>query len=98
MTVDQSNGYLYIVYYDRRNHADNHTDVYLSVSKDGGTTFSDYKISENPFYPNPKMFFGDYTNISACNGVVRPIWTHLDGTKISLFTALVQQEKLEVKH
>ena len=96
MTVDQSNGYLYIVYYDRRNHVDNHTDVYLSVSKDGGATFNDFKISENPFLPNPKMFFGDYTNISACDGVVRPIWTHLDGTKISLFTALVQQEKLDV--
>lgn len=96
MTVDQSNGYLYIVYYDRRNHMDNHTDVYLSVSKDGGETFKDYKISENPFLPNPKIFFGDYTNISARDGVVRPIWTHLDGTKISLFIALVQQEKLDL--
>ena len=46
MTVDQSTGYLYVVYYDRREHEDKKTDVYLSVSKDGGVSFKDYKISE----------------------------------------------------
>ena len=94
MTVDQSTGYLYVVYYDRREHKDNKTDVYLSVSKDGGDSFKDYKISEKPFLPNDEVFFGDYTNISACNGVIRPIWTHLDDIVISLYTAIVNQSKL----
>ena len=56
MTIDQSTGYLYVVYYDRRAHDDNQTDVYLSVSKDGGESFKDYKISEHSFLPNPEMF------------------------------------------
>ncbi|MCK7531413.1 MAG: glycoside hydrolase [Marinilabiliales bacterium] len=36
MTVDQANGDIYIVFYDRRGHADNYTDVYMAVSHDGG--------------------------------------------------------------
>tara|TARA_B110000977_G_scaffold137268_1_gene174369 strand:+ start:968 stop:2248 length:1281 start_codon:yes stop_codon:yes gene_type:complete len=95
MTIDQSTGYLYIVYYDRREHQDNKTDVYLSVSKDGGDSFKDYKISEKPFLPNDEVFFGDYTNISAHNGVVRPIWSHLDDIVISLYTAIINQETLK---
>ncbi len=95
MTIDQSTGYLYVVYYDRRAYVDNQTDVYLSVSKDGGESFKDYKISEHSFLPNPEMFFGDYTNISALDGEVRPIWTHLDNRKISLFTAIISQNNLD---
>ena len=95
MTIDQSNGYLYIVYYDRREHEDNKTDVYLSVSKNGGASFKDYKISNNSFTPNPKMFFGDYTNISVQDGAIRPIWTHLDNSTISLYTALIDQKELD---
>ena len=95
LTVDQSNGYLYTVFYDRRNHNDSKTDVYLAVSKDGGENFENYKISESPFLPNPKIFFGDYTNISAHNGVIRPIWTRLHKGQITLHTALINQEELK---
>ena len=95
MTIDQTTGFLYIVYYDRREHQDNKTDVYLSVSKNGGESFKDFKISEKPFLPNDEVFFGDYTNIAAHNGVVRPIWTHLDDVVISLYTAIVNQETLK---
>ena len=95
MTVDQSTGYLYIVYYDRRETDGNYTDVFMSVSKNGGKSFKDYKISKSSFLPNDKIFFGDYTNISAVGGVVRPIWTHLQNTDISLFTAIVNQKELD---
>jgi len=89
MTIDQTNGYLYFVFYDRRNYTDNRTDVYLAVSKDGGTTFENMLISESPFIPSNSVFFGDYNNISAHNGVVRPIWTRLSGGKLSVWTALI---------
>ena len=95
MTVDQSTGYLYIVYYDRRETDGNYTDVFMSVSKNGGKSFKDYKISKSSFLPNDKIFFGDYTNISAVGGVVRPIWTHLQNTDISLYTAIVNQKELD---
>ena len=90
ITIDQTTGYLYVVYYDRRENEGN-----LTVSKDGGESFKDFKISEKSFLPNDKVFFGDYTNISAHNGVVRPIWTHLDDVVISLYTAIVNQETIE---
>lgn len=95
MTIDQSNGYLYFVYYDRRDHTDYKTDVFLAVSKDAGETFKEYKISESPFEPNPRIFFGDYTNISVHNGVIRPIWTRLHKGRITAWTALINQDDLD---
>jgi hypothetical protein len=95
MTIDQVTGYVYVVFYDRRNYDDVNTDVYLSVSKDGAESFIDYRISESGFKPNKNVFFGDYTNISVHNGIVRPIWTRLDNTKISLYTALINQNSLD---
>lgn len=92
--IDRSTGYLYIVYYDRREHNDEQTDVYLSVSRDGGNSFIDTKISETPFTPNENVFFGDYLNIDAVDGVIRPIWPRMDGRKITLWTALINEADL----
>ena len=94
MTVDQSNGYLYFVYYDRRNHSDTKTDVYISASRDGGITFQDHRISHSPFTPSQGLFFGDYLNIDAVNGVIRPIWPRADDGKISLWVGLISEGEL----
>ncbi len=88
MTIDQVTGYIYTVFYDRRNYTSNLTDVYMAVSKDGGETFANIKVSETPFNPDPAIFFGDYTNISAHNNIVRPIWTRLQNGSLSIMTAL----------
>jgi len=71
MDVDPITGYIYIVFYDRRNdlHDKNETEVYLAYSKDGGENFTNLKISESPFTPQLGVFFGDYNDISAYNGV-----------------------------
>jgi len=85
MTIDGANGNIYVVFYDRRNYTDNNTDVYVARSVDGGETFENIKVSESPFLPYSSVFFGDYTNITAYNGHVRPIWTRLqDGYKASV--------------
>ena len=89
MTIDQTNGYLYFVFYDRRAYNDNQTDVYLAWSGDGGETFTNVKISESPFVPTQNIFFGDYNNISAHNNMVRPIWTRMDDGVRSIYTAIV---------
>jgi hypothetical protein len=89
MDIDQTNGNLWFVYHDRRNHNDTGTDVYAAVSQDGGITFTEVKISESPFYPNPKVFFGDYNNIAAHGNVVRPVWTKLDDEKLSVRTSII---------
>ena len=90
MTVDPATGYLYFVYYDRRNYNDNRTDVYLARSTDGGETFTEFKISQSPFTPNSSIFFGDYTGITALNGKVYPIWTRLENSQRSVWIAIFQ--------
>lgn len=95
MDIDASTGYLYTVFYDRRNHLDNTTDVYLAVSKDGGDTWDNHQISETPFEPVPHIFFGDYNNISARNGMIRPVWTHYADHKLSVRTAILYQSMFE---
>ena len=89
MAIDQITGYIYIVFYDRRDHADNNTDVYVAISTDGGATFKNEKISSKPFEPNPDVYIGDYINISAYGGFIRPIWTSLEGDELSILSAII---------
>lgn len=89
MAIDQTNGYLYFVFYDRRNQSDNNTDVYMARSTDGGETFTNFLVSEEPFNPVSAVFFGDYTNIVAHNDVIRPIWTRLHNNQTTIWTAIV---------
>lgn len=95
MDIDQSTGYLYFIYYDRRNHDDNQTDVYLAYSRDGGQTIIEHKISEKPFLPDGEIFFGDYLNIAAVKGIIRPIWPSMHNQNIRLHVALVDAIKLK---
>jgi hypothetical protein len=94
MAIDQKFGYLYFVFYDRRNYSDNQTDVYMARSTDGGQSFENFKISQSPFLPDENVFFGDYTNITAYNNIVRPIWTRLDNNDLSLWTAIINTQLL----
>lgn len=92
ITTDPTTGYLYAVYYDRRNTKEpNETNTYLAISKDGGTSWVEKKINQDPFFPSDQTFMGDYNHISAHSGIVRPIWTELskDGLK-SIWTYLYQ--------
>lgn len=95
LAIDQTNGFLYTVFYDRRHHNDTKTDIYMAYSKDGGEQFSNVMISDSSFTPNEYVFFGDYNNISAHDNVVRPIWTRLDKYELSIWTALINGKKLK---
>lgn len=92
MSVDPKNGYIYIVYYDRSKYTDYQTDVVLAVSKDGGNTFKNTTISDSPFKTNEFLFFGDYNNIQAYNGIIRPIWTRFENGKLSVWTCLINEK------
>ena len=89
MSIDQVTGYLYCVFYDRRNYTNTQTDVYIARSTNGGTTWINERISAAPFTPQSNIFFGDYTNISSHNGVVRPIWIRLVSGTLSVLTAIM---------
>jgi hypothetical protein len=95
MTQDPETGIIYIVFYDRRDHEDNNTDVYLAYSKNGGRTFKNIKISEEPFVPDESQFLGDYINIDAYNGVVVPIWTRMEEGKTQIAASVIKQEELD---
>lgn len=98
MTIDQANGTLWFVFYDRRNYSDNQTDVYLAYSRDGGNSFTNLKISESPFRNTSAVFFGDYNNIAAYNNIVRPIWTRQDNSVTSVYTAIMDPLFTEINH
>lgn len=89
--IDQTTGYIYVVFYDRRNFGDQSTEVFLATSRDGGLTFSNEKISNKAFQPNPEIFFGDYNHISAHDGRIRPIWTQVDDQTLSVWTAIINK-------
>ncbi len=97
MTIDQTTGYVYILYYDRQNYATGDlTDVYMAVSKNGGLKFEYYKINQTAFKPDKKTFFGDYIGLSAVNGQVRPIWMQMDnGKELSVYSAIVNDSIID---
>ncbi|HXH60454.1 MAG TPA: sialidase family protein [Fimbriimonadaceae bacterium] len=94
LAIDDTTGYLYAVYYDRRAYDDSRTDLYVAYSTDGAKTFGEKKISESPFTPTRNAFFGDYNNISAHAGVIAPIWTRMDDRKTTVWTAILKQADL----
>lgn len=89
MACDPTNGSLHVVFYDRRNYSDTRTDVYVASSFDGSATWTNRRISDTPFIPSGQVFFGDYNNISAYGGKVRPIWTREDSNVLSVWTAIL---------
>jgi hypothetical protein len=56
-------------------------------------SFEDQRISDKPFKPSKKKFFGDYINIAAEKGVVRAIWPRMDHRKIKLCVTLIDDIK-----
>jgi hypothetical protein len=87
--IDPSSGYLYVDYYDRRYVGGDTTEVFMSISRDGGESWWDYRVSESAFVPVDTVFFGDYIGIAARDGRVYPIWTRMDGEDLSVWVALV---------
>jgi hypothetical protein len=89
MTVDQSTGNIWGVFYDRRKTTGVATDVYVVKSTDGGDSFENFKVSESSFIPTSSIFFGDYNNIAAWNGKIYPIWTRLHGGQLSIWNTII---------
>lgn len=88
LSVDPRTGNVYIVYYDRSRYDDLRTDVMIAKSTNGGESFQHRVVSEKPFIPpGDAKFFGDYNNIDAFAGMVRPVWTAYYNGKLSIWTS-----------
>lgn len=78
-TVDQSDGNLYVVFYDNRETTNDSSGVYMAVSYNGGISFTNFRVSDQNFRPKPIAglaggYQGDYIGIAAANGKVWPFW------------------------
>jgi hypothetical protein len=75
MTVDPSDGSVYVVFYDRRGDQQNRKQtVTLARSTDGGKSFINYAWTDDPFDAQG-VFLGDYTGLAAWDGRVYGVWT-----------------------
>lgn len=89
LTVDQVTGKVWLVFFDRRNHTDANTDVYMAVSEDGGLTFSNFKVSESSFLPYNSVFFGHYIALAAYDDHIIPVWNRMDDGEGTLMGAII---------
>jgi hypothetical protein len=75
LAVDHSDGSVYVVFYDRRDDAENrYPTVTLARSTDGGRTFANYAWNDTPLHPDDACF-GDYIGLDARDGRVYGAWT-----------------------
>lgn len=95
MAFDSETGNIYVLYYDRRNSANEATDVYLAYSTDSGSKFKNVKISETSFVSDASSPLGDFIGIAAHNGVITPVWTRNENGKSSVLISVIRQKDLE---
>ncbi len=101
MSVDPIDGSVNVIFYDRRDTERALTNLTMARSVDGGRTFLNHKVDLPAFACDAKVFFGDYSGISAYNGHVVPIFMHFsDDKKLAVSVALFHfkpgtQERLE---
>jgi hypothetical protein len=94
--VDRITGYIWVVFYDTRNHTGSTADVYVARSTDGGDTFQNVKVSTST--SNLNYWQGDYIGISAYNNIVRPVWSKALGSfNIEMWTAIIDTFVIGIK-
>lgn len=96
VAVDQTSGFVYVIYYDRRDHENDDTDVYLAYSVDAGTTFAEKKISEKPFRADmsKSRVNGEYLSICAHKGFIVATWTRTDDQQPSTWLTVIKHDEL----
>ena len=78
-TVDQVTGQLMIIFYDSRDVPNNQAEVFMATSVNGGTTFTNFKVSDQPHTPQPINglaggYAGDYIGVAALDDIAFPFW------------------------
>lgn len=80
ISVDDTNGDIYVDYYAFDTSTQWETNTYVAFSKDGGTTFSNQKVSDVSHITAPipgfdQGYSGDYIGIAAHGGKALSAWT-----------------------
>lgn len=76
--VDDAGG-INVLYYDDRNTTADSSGVYLSRSIDGGATWSDFRVSDHHFKPQPigglgQGYQGDNIGMTSVGDTLWPVW------------------------
>jgi hypothetical protein len=89
VAVDPVDGSVNVAFFDRRNSDDTTTAVTLARSIDGGRTFVNHRINQEPFACSKGAFFGDYLGIDAHSGRVVVAYQHFNkGNRLAISAAL----------
>ena len=80
ITCDIKTGALAVIFYDDRNTSSASCETWVAYSTDAGTTWTDFRVSDVSFTPNPipgmaGAYMGDYLGITSKGGMVYPCWT-----------------------
>jgi hypothetical protein len=94
MAIDQETGMVYVAYYNQPHANDTATDVFISYSKDGGSTFKRMKLNDKSFMPAKNNVSGSYINLTAYNGTIAVAWIEISEGKSKLKSAVLKQEML----
>lgn len=92
VAVDQATGFVYIVYFDRRNYSDEKSDVYLAWSADAGSKIQELKVNDLPIAGGevPPLL-----SVSAHKGVIAVLWTATEAGKTAVRGAIINQNDLK---
>ncbi len=91
MAVDPLDGSVNAIFYDRRDQEGTITGLTLARSTDGGRTFVNHRVKQEPVAFERGVFFGDYIGIDARSGRVVAVYPQFIGKRqVALFAALFQ--------
>ncbi|UII29035.1 glycoside hydrolase [Fulvivirga maritima] len=92
MAQDHEVGVIYIVYYQRESKESMATDVIMAYSIDGGSSFVNKKLTNEPFEMDPNLSAG--LSLKAHNGNIVAAWTQHANGQATLVTSMVTQKQL----
>lgn len=80
ISCDPETGNLAVIFYDDRDCSATECETWVAYSTDGGTTWTDFRVSDVAFTPQPiaglaANYFGDYLGITFHNLKIYPVWT-----------------------
>ncbi len=96
VAIDQTSGHLIITYYDRRWSKHNvFSDVYASLSTDGGESFNEFRLNNLiSGHVGSDRFSGDYIDVDFHAGKISAIWASYDGYA-KIYNRTVMEQELE---
>ena len=92
ISVDPTNGYIYVLYYEQAQYTTNTAPI-LAISKDGGKNFEARKLAP-AFKASEDYFLGDYLGLDARDSKVLPVWMELHDGVQSIHTTILNARDL----